>query len=353
MTLALSKTLFTVQALRATAASAVVSYHVLFMLVHNGGYSLYVPEIGASGVDLFFVISGFIMIFTNLSAFCQPNASISFLRRRIIRIAPMYWLCTTGVVILLAFAPRLFSTVEFSWTYVISSYLFLLSENSAGQIGTVIQTGWTLCFEAYFYLLFAIFLNWPRKYFLIASGAIFGCGIVFGNISGKVPPWASVATDPILLEFYLGAAIAFLFVKGFSPSRALAIAAIVLGIASLFVTRNVSLGIWTHLMCWGLPSGAILLGAISLERAGIRVPKLLVALGDSSYSLYLTHPFILPALGKLWLALHLSERTSPVILGLIAFSCSLSVGHATYLLIEKPITTWLSKAWRAYKPSYS
>jgi exopolysaccharide production protein ExoZ len=320
------------------------------MLVHNGGYSLYVPDLGASGVDLFFVISGFIMIYTNLTAFCQPNASTSFIRRRVIRIVPMYLLCTTGVVILLAFAPRLFSSVEFTWTYVVSSYLFLLSENSAGQVGTVIQTGWSLCFEVYFYLLFAIFLNLPRKYFLIASGAVFASGIILGNVSGKIPPWATVATDPILFEFYLGAAIAFLFVKGFAPSRTVAISAIILGIATLFVTRNINLGIWTHLICRGFPSGAILLGAISLERVRIRVPKLFVALGDSSYSLYLTHPFILPALGKLWLALHLSERTSPVVLGLIGFSCSLSVGHAVYLLIEKPITTWLSQTWSAYKP---
>jgi exopolysaccharide production protein ExoZ len=210
-----------------------------------------------------------------------------------------------------------------------------------------------LCFEVYFYLLFAIFLNLPRKYFLFASGAIFTSGIFLGNVSGKVPPLVTVATDPILFEFYLGAIIAFLFVKGFSLSRAVSIAVVILGIASLFVTRNVTLGIWTHLICWGLPSGAILLGAISLERAAIKVPKLFVALGDSSYSLYLTHPFTLPALGKLWLTLHLSERISPVILGLIAFSCSILVGHAAYLLIEKPITTWLSQAWSAYRPFYS
>ena len=323
------------------------------MLVHNGGYSLYVSDLGASGVDLFFVISGFIMIYTNFTAFGQPNAALSFIRRRVIRIVPLYWLCTTGVVILLAFVPRLFSTVEFSWTYVISSYLFLLSENSAGQIGTVIQTGWTLCFEVYFYLLFAMFLNWPRKYFFIASAAIFGCGILLGNLSGKIVPWATVATDPILFEFYLGAAIAFLFVKGFSASRTLATAAIIIGIASLFVTRNISLGIWTHLIFWGLPAGAILLGAISLERVGIKVPNLFVALGNSSYSLYLIHPFILPALGKFWLATHLSEKTSPLLLGLIAFVYSLSIGHVVYLLIEKPITIWLSQTWSAHKPSYS
>jgi peptidoglycan/LPS O-acetylase OafA/YrhL len=322
------------------------------MLVHNAGYSLYVPDIGASGVDLFFLISGFIMFYTNFGAFGKPGASASFIGRRTIRIVPMYWICTTGVVVLLAFAPRLFSSVEFKWNYVISSYVFLLSENSAGQIGTVIQTGWTLCFEVYFYILFAALLNWPRRYFLVASGMVFVGGIILGKLVGHVPIWATVATDPILLEFYLGAALAFLFARGFSLSRVVAIGAISLGIVILATTINTNLGVWTRPVCFGLPYAAILLGAISLERT-ITVPKLLVSLGDSSYSLYLTHPFILPALGKLWLALHLSERTSPLILGLIAFSCALLIGHLAYLLIEKPVTNWLSQAWRAYKPSYS
>lgn len=343
------KTLFTVQALRAIAASAVVSYHVFFMLVHNAGYSIYVPEIGASGVDLFFLISGFIMVYTNFGAFDQPGAATSFIQRRAIRIVPMYWICTTVVVTLLAFAPRLFSSVEFTWTYVISSYIFLLSENSAGQIGTVLQTGWTLCFEAYFYILFAVLLNWPRRYFLIASGAVFAAGVVLGRLVPHVPVWMTVATNPILLEFYLGAALAFLFLNGHSLSRVPAIAAASLGIGILGVTGNANLGIWNSVVCFGLPYAAILLGALSLDRIGIKVPKLLVSLGDSSYSLYLIHPFILPALGKFWLASHLSERTSPLVLGMIAFSCALFAGHLVYLLIERPATNRVSQAWRNYR----
>ena len=73
-------------------------------------------------------------------------------------------------------------------------------------------------------------------------------------------------------------------------------------------------------------------------------------LGDSSYSLYLTHPFVLPALGKAWRALHLSERTPPFILGLIAFCCALGVGHCLYLLIERPATNWLSQRWKKPRP---
>jgi exopolysaccharide production protein ExoZ len=147
--------------------------------VHNAGYVFQAPGFGASGVDLFFLISGFIMIYTSHAAFCRPGAPLSFLRRRAIRVVPMYWLYTTLVVLLLAFAPRLFSTVTFNWENAVASYLFLLSKIPGEGIGTVMQTGWTLCFEAYFYVLFAIFLNWPRRYLLIGLGFLFVAGSVW------------------------------------------------------------------------------------------------------------------------------------------------------------------------------
>jgi exopolysaccharide production protein ExoZ len=339
------QTLFTVQALRALAAGAVLAHHVLFMLVHNAGYSFSVSSIGAAGVDLFFVISGFIMVYTSYSSFRQPRASISFIRRRAIRVVPIYWLYTTVVVFLLAFAPDLFSETRFDWHQVISSYLFLLSENTAGQVGTVMQTGWTLCFEVYFYLLFAILLNLPRRYFLATSGAIFAVGTVLGTVA-EPAAWMTVATNPIVVEFYFGAVVAFLFLNGVVLPRLLAHAAIVLGIAIVVITRDVDLGTWTRTICWGLPSSALLLGAVSLERRGMKVPRAMVALGDSSYSLYLVHPFIVPAIGKLWLALQLSAHASPAILFLIAFGCSLAAGHGSYLAIEKPVTRWLLRTWK-------
>jgi len=99
------KTLNTVQALRAIAAAGVLAYHVVYVMGHRAGYSLNDSSLGESGVDLFFVISGFIMIYTTAGSFNEPNASLAFMRRRIIRIVPLYWLCTTGIVLLLAFFP--------------------------------------------------------------------------------------------------------------------------------------------------------------------------------------------------------------------------------------------------------
>ena len=84
------KTLLTVQALRAIAAAAVLGFHTVYMLVHNAGYAFRAPSFGESGVDLFFLISGFIMVYTSSGNFLEPGASATFLRRRAIRIVPLY-----------------------------------------------------------------------------------------------------------------------------------------------------------------------------------------------------------------------------------------------------------------------
>lgn len=339
-------TLFTIQALRAIAAGAVVSLHALVMLVHNAGYSFEIPIFGASGVDLFFVISGFVMVYTTRGEFRQPNSTLSFIRRRIIRVVPIYWFYTTVLVLLLAFLPGLFSNLRFEWRHAVSSYLFLLSKNNLGYVGTMLQTGWTLCYEMYFYLLFALLLRLPEKVFLPTAAAIFAAGIAAGELGIPVPVWLTVATNPILLEFYLGTVIAFLYLNGFYLSRPRALAAIGAGIATILLAENVDQGLWPRVIFWGIPGGALLLGAISLERAGLRTPRLLVALGNSSYSLYLVHPFLMPALGKAWTSFHLGSVLPPVVLFVASFCICLLAGHLSFLFLERPATQWLSQRWK-------
>jgi peptidoglycan/LPS O-acetylase OafA/YrhL len=339
-------TLFTIQALRAIAAGAVVSLHALVMLVHNAGYSFHIPIFGASGVDLFFVISGFVMVYTTRGEFCQPNSTMAFIRRRIIRVVPIYWFYTTVLVLLLGFLPGLFSNLRFDLPHVISSYFFLLSKNNVGYVGTMLQTGWTLCYEMYFYLLFALMLRLPERLFLPVAGIIFAAGIAVGELGIPVPVWLSVATNPILIEFYLGAIIARLYLNGFYLSRFWSVVAIGVGIAVILASENVDQGLWPRVVYWGIPGGALLLGAISLERSGLRTPRLLVALGNSSYSLYLVHPFLMPALGKIWTSLQLGGLLHPAVLYIAGFCICVLAGHLSYLFLEKPATRWLSQRWK-------
>jgi len=339
--------LYSIQALRAVAASSVVIFHVMKMLSHNAGYTLNAPDVLASGVDLFFLISGFILVNTSYDAFKKPNASIDFLARRIIRVAPLYWLCTTAIILPLVFAPQLFSSIVFKKDIVISSYFFVLAKNSVGDIGTVLQTGWTLCYEFYFYIVLSVLLLLPRKFFLAMLALIFLSGISLGYVTPELPVWTNVFTNPLTLEFLIGAVIAFVFKMEIEVPNIISAVFFLVSLFFLFgLPTFFDLGSWTRLVMWGLPYSFILFACISVEKKGVIIPQFLVSLGDSSYTLYLFHPFILPILGKVWFTQKLTEKFNPSVLGIIAFSLSLGIAEILYIWIEKPVTAYLSTLWR-------
>jgi exopolysaccharide production protein ExoZ len=96
-----------------------------------------------------------------------------------------------------------------------------------------------------------------------------------------------------------------------------------------------------RVLYWGLPAAVILSAVISLERAGMRVPASLGLLGESSYSLYLFHIFLVVGFAKIWLYAGLSETLPMYVLGMLSFVGALGIGHVIYLQIEKPLTHWL------------
>ena len=179
------KTPFTVQALRAFAASSVVVHHIMIVAVQKAGYQYSFPSTAAAGVDLFFLISGFIMVYTHFDDFGKAGASASFIRRRLIQIVPLYWIAATVAVALLIVIPSAFSTLKLDWQNVLFSYLFLLSRTSNGGLNTILVTGWSTCYEIYFYALFALLLFLPRRMFLIAGGAIFAVGLTSDAAGSK------------------------------------------------------------------------------------------------------------------------------------------------------------------------
>jgi exopolysaccharide production protein ExoZ len=188
----------------------------------------------------------------------------------------------------------------------------------------------------------------PRQHFLAIATIVFGVGIAIGS-AFAVPPWATVAVRPLVLEFLLGATIGLLFRRGFALPIWLAIAIMIFGSAEFIFAQPAS--DWPRVFTWGAGSGLILIGALALERFGIRVPKLLVALGASSYSLYLTHPFVLSAFAKTWAFVGFTAKMPASVPGIAAFIVALAVGHALYLMIEKRITDSLKTAPRIQLPS--
>src|SRR5262249_39672775 len=137
---AVPATLDSLQALRAVAALSVVLYHIDFI------------GRGAFGVDIFFVLSGFII--------CHVTAADRqhFLLKRLIRIVPLYWARTLVVCALALAAPRLLQTTSDSWMGLLKSLFFIPYEKESGRVYPVLFLGWTLNYEMFFYVVFSIAL---------------------------------------------------------------------------------------------------------------------------------------------------------------------------------------------------
>ena len=157
---AAASSFLTVQALRAIAALLVVVYHVFDMWALRMDPSA--PGTGwvngAAGVDIFFVISGFVMVVSSRRLATQPRAWRTFIQHRIVRIVPLYWLLTTAKLLLVFFLADLALRSNLEFDYVARSYLFLPVVDGAGHFRPLLPVGWTLTYEFVFYLLFALAL---------------------------------------------------------------------------------------------------------------------------------------------------------------------------------------------------
>lgn len=343
------KQLASIQMLRAIAALGVVVYHAQVMLHHNAGYVYQEHNTGAAGVDIFFIISGFIMYFTNRNAFGKPGASGDFLLRRIIRIVPTYWAYTTLVTLLLIFLPQLFQDMKFGLPEAIGSYLFLLFVNTNGQVGPNIGVGWTLSFEMYFYLLFSLFLFFPRRLLLIGLGTIFACGMIARQLFSEIPLEGQLFTNPLLLEFFLGCCIGALTCNKRFPSTLIAIGLCGFGVMAILVAGQMNLlgdrFDPQRIVVFGIPAACVVYGAVALEAQKLlNVPSILSALGDSSYSMYLIQVFTIPVVGKGWKVLGLANHVGPWAALIFAIAVTIGVAHILYLIFERPMTNFLRHA---------
>jgi exopolysaccharide production protein ExoZ len=147
---------------------AVLFFHVereLFSARPGAFGSLFVDFawLGQVGVDIFFVISGFIMYFVHRGDFARPGMVKRFFLRRLVRVVPTYWLLTTLTVVGLVLLPGLFNSRTTDWGWITASYLFVPWQSPAGDISPPVGPGWTLNYEMYFYVIFGSLLLMPRR----------------------------------------------------------------------------------------------------------------------------------------------------------------------------------------------
>ena len=327
--------MLSIQYLRGIAAMMVVGVH-LYPQLERMGYDHYWPHWLASGVDIFFALSGFLMWITTRG---KNVTVLEFYRRRVVRIVPLYWVLTSVAVAVMLIAPHLMQSTQFNLMHVIASYLFISTPNPAGHMEPVLTVGWTLNYEMLYYVIFGLTLVLTTAWRFGATALVFVALIAAGWLfPSSNPMWVSY-TSNITLEFLLGMGIGWWYARDpRSGSAALGWVLVLGGLAAIVVLSLVAPTL-TRPVQQGIPAAAIVIGAIMLERYESlpRLP-LLHRLGDASYSIYLSHTIVLSALSQGWRKVGLDAlpfgKTAFCVVGVVAVSV---VGLAMFRWLEQPL----------------
>jgi peptidoglycan/LPS O-acetylase OafA/YrhL len=349
------QTIVPIQVLRALAALIVVIGHIALHMprAHNNDAAVYLA-VGGTGVDLFFVISGFVMVYSSERLFGSAHGALTFFTRRVIRIIPIYWLLTTLYVVLEAAAPNL--NKGYSAEYIASSYLFFPHARPDGTMQPVLAQGWTLDYEMLFYLLFASTVFWPRRIVVAACSLVLVAIVIAGKLLAPLPPVPTFWTDAIMLEFVFGMLLGFAYYEGARMPQWLAAVLLVAGFAGLCLVwplLNAAGG--QRALATGIPAafvvGAATLGNFSLTGWFWRLP---VMVGNASYALYLTHGLVVPATFVLFRATNLDQGDAAWLVFPAATIASVLVAIAAYHGFERPMTSTLRRrasAFRLFRPA--
>lgn len=343
-----------IQLLRAVAVLLVVYAHAFDIVdkkpLQAGFY--YLENWGAIGLDLFFVISGFIMTIVT------PRYIIShdwkdFTVKRIIRIIPLYWILSFSfsALLFLKGTPNTISEI----LKTVLFFPFFDTEFTA----PIVHVGWSLSLEIYFYLLISLFLVKASSriytYLIITLVGLSIIGVVVNPENALI----KFLTSPLLIEFALGILAGVLYKKISSTEpqklkwKAMAVALTLLGavwmlatiITGYFEVSEARLVLvdnqlaFIRSLVWGVPCFALLLGLVLSESLfKLKVPRFFILMGDASFSCYLLHRiFFLPLSKKIYSFFNL-ENTDvfiPFSLGIVI------VGSIFfYLYFEKRLITF-------------
>jgi exopolysaccharide production protein ExoZ len=327
-----------VQVLRFLAAVLVMVAHSKLVLREHEIPSSWDASIAACGVDVFFVISGFVIA---MSA-ARARSAWSFLVDRALRVLPLYFLVSALFV-----AKRVVSGEEITGGVLVNSVLFLPWLDHGAYGGTYHPYGWSIAFEMWFYGLLAlllVFVSRARAPLVCAAVLSVGCVAVGLGYRGE---WLlpEFAFSPLVLEFAAGCVLYALrdkvrayawhacallpvFVGGIWFTSYLGYPGEVIGVAHLGFARA---------LIWGGFAVCVFVLCYAAEKK-MKWPASLVALGTASYSIYLIQPFVV----RLGAALPLPPL--PRVAGFMALSVAL--GWLMYVWLERPLLS-RAKAWIA------
>jgi exopolysaccharide production protein ExoZ len=325
-----------IQALRFLAAILVVMTHATLYTTDrlDPGFGIWSP--GAAGVDIFFVISGFVMVVSSRRLMTQTGGGLVFAKRRLIRIVPLYWLVTTLKLAAMLAVPAAVLHAKLSFYQVVTSYLFFPARNAEGDLAPLLGVGWTLNYEMFFYMVFtlALLLRWDIYGFIGVVLGLCALGSLIPHIESDA---LAFYCNSIVLEFFGGMLLARVAATWRFPWWA-CVAAFAVGLALLLAQSG---GPFPRFIGVGLPALLVVSGLVFGERwlAG-RIPIFLLNLGAASYALYLFHPLVAPVIPTVMKRVGLHDGWISIV-GCVMISIIVSM--MAFVVVERRMTRYLNR----------
>lgn len=345
------KRLVGIQILRALSILTVVWIHLTIIERKYGADVTFIPSWlthAFGGIDIFFVISGLMMVLVTRGQFHSVENALRFAFDRIVRIYPLYWLFTTSVLVVYLINPKLVNSAQENRIDLLASYLLLPSD-----LVPLINVAWMLVHVLYFYFTFTLFLLLLRENHLAIALGGWAILVTLGQFYcffSSCGATLNLVTHPHTFEFIAGCYIGILYRRHFHRfGLAAFVAGTVLLVGGIIYLSPLPAGQgvsnWNRVSIFGLPATLIVYGVTALEAKGSLVlPARLQSLGDASYSIYLSHVPILTLLGRVWSWFSSRDLLNHLVALSLMLSAVIWFGIFSYRLIEKPMLQKLH-AW--------
>ena len=319
-----------IQTLRAVSAIFVILEHVRFL------------NCGAFGVDIFFCISGFMIMFST------HKSTKHFMKKRLIRILPLYYIMTIGTFFLLLLFPSMFEQTTANPVFLIKSLLFIPFDIGNGVLQPLMRIGWTVNCEIFFYLLFFIAFHISHKYRGLLCSIFLGVLVLLNQILPIDFAPLRFYGDSVMLEFVLGI-LCYYAARGIYeyyrkkkmppfPAPLCLVTAAVLFTVLVVTKPAINILGFRRLLLWGIPAMALVLCFFAAGLA-IRMPAWTVRLGDMSFSIYLIHYYPVMFLDRA--IFDFSSCTPFSVLGVvISIIVCLGASFVSWYVIEKKFTKY-------------
>lgn len=340
-----------IQILRALAAVGVALAHSQYGVAGRTGTDFFAwDHMSEAGVDLFFVISGFIMMLVSDPAVGRESKPGVFLLRRVQRIVPLYWFYTLLLAAGSLAIPSLLRWTTVTPDLLLTSLFFIPAAHPvSGTVQPLISVGWTLQYEMYFYLCFVAVLGLKTGARVVAMALFFSALMIVTAVTGRGTAVLTFIANPIVFEFVAGMAVYWIFRRGWVTRRSAVVAGVALPVVLWLFGSGVAAPLgevldqrWLRPVAWGVPAALVFVLGLALRDVPGAAGRALRHLGDASYSLYLSHVFVAAALGMVWAAL--GHQPSAAFGVLVVVPCCIAAALVSYRLIERPLGAVVRRA---------